>query len=175
MKTLVIHPQDVTTAFLSDIYSDMDCTVINTQISKSKLKTVILEHDRIIMIGHGDDYGLYGYGHYVINSELVYLLREKECVSIWCNADVFFKKYNLRGFYTGMIISEMDEAFLFCLYQIKYTEILKSNTLFANSIKLSINESGFLDKVKEKYIDEDNAIIEFNREKIYITDNSLFV
>lgn len=175
MKTLVIHPKDTTTDFLSVIYSDMDCNVINNNISKSKLKTTILEHDRIIMLGHGDERGLYGYGNYVIDSNFVYLLREKECVSIWCNADVFFKKYNLRGFYTGMIISEMEEAFLYCFYQIRYTEILKSNTLFANSIKLSINESGFLDKVKEKYIDNNNPIIDFNKQRIYITDNSLFV
>lgn len=34
MKTLVIHPKDSTTDFLSEIYSDKDWTVINTNTSK---------------------------------------------------------------------------------------------------------------------------------------------
>jgi hypothetical protein len=175
MKTLIIHPHDVTTSFLSDIYADMDCTVIDEPISKSKLKAALLEHDRIIMMGHGDEYGLYGYGHYIITSDLVYILREKECVAIWCNADIFFKRYELNGIYTGMIISEMDEAMMFCFYQVKNTEIVSSNTLFANAMKLSINEGNFLDKVKEHYVGDDNAIIQFNKEKIYITENSKYI
>ena len=123
MKTLVIHPKDLTTDFLESIYKNMDCTIINTEISKSKLKQSIKLHDRIIMLGHGDAYGLYGYGHYVIDSKLVYLLRDKECVAIWCNADRFFTKYSLTGIYSGMIISEYDEAIMFCLQDFSNKDI----------------------------------------------------
>lgn len=38
MKTLAIHPKDITTDFLSEIYSDKDWTVITENISKKKLK-----------------------------------------------------------------------------------------------------------------------------------------
>lgn len=58
MKTLVIHPKDITTDFLSDIYSDKDWTVININVSKSFLKKQIKEHDRIVMLGHGTGEGL---------------------------------------------------------------------------------------------------------------------
>ena len=90
MQTLVIHPKDETTDFLSVIYADKDWTVVNTRPSKSKLKELIKSHDRIIMLGHGTKDGLiimegaYNY-HFLIDSSLVYLLREKDCVCIWCN------------------------------------------------------------------------------------------
>lgn len=58
MKTLVIHPKDQTTDFLSVIYDDKDWTIINTNVSKSYLKTQIKSHDRIVMLGHGTDKGL---------------------------------------------------------------------------------------------------------------------
>ena len=175
MKTLVIHPNDVTTAFLSDIYEDRDWTVIDKEISGIAFRTAIREHDRIIMLGHGDDYGLYGHSTYLIDSKLVYLLREKECVAIWCNADVFFKKYGLTGFYTGMIISEVDEAHLCCLHDFTYEQVLASNTLFSHSIKQSIGENGFLNKAKELYIGDDNPIIAYNMQRMYITENSSFI
>lgn len=83
--TLVIHPKDQTTDFLSEIYLDKNWTVINTNTSKKFLKEQILTHDRIVMLGHGTEKGLLGYDRYIIDSTLVYLLREKECVCIWCN------------------------------------------------------------------------------------------
>jgi len=111
MKTLVIHPKDSTTDFLKVIYSEKDWTIIDdNNISTSKLKENIKSHDRIIMLGHGSDKGLFGQNRLIINSNLVYLLKDKNCVCIWCNADEFVKKYKLNGFYTGMIISDYDEA-----------------------------------------------------------------
>src|ERR1035437_860766 len=113
MKTLVIHPPDASTDFLKVIYEGKDWALINTNPSTKFLKEQINLHDRIIMLGHGTEEGLLGFGRYVIDSTLVYLLREKECVAVWCNADQFVGKYGLKGFYTGMIISEIDEALMF--------------------------------------------------------------
>lgn len=165
MKTLVIHPKDTSTDFLSDIYSGKDWTVINTNISKSKLKTLIKENDRIVMLGHGTEHGLIGFDHFVINSELVYLLREKDCVCIWCNADQFVKKYKLKGFFTGMIISENIEANLFCV-RATLDEIDESNELFAKAIKESIDSDNMVEKVKSIY-NLNTAVINFNKENIY--------
>ena len=111
MKTLVIHPKDESTKILSTIYENHkdDWTIINNcDIPKSILIDRIKEHDRIIMMGHGTPGGLLNpVGGYIIDSSFVYLLREKkEFVHIWCNADSFVNKYDLKGFTTGMIISE---------------------------------------------------------------------
>lgn len=173
MKTLVIHPYDITTKFLSAIYADRDWTIVTDNISTKELKELIKSHDRIIMMGHGTEKGLvimlgkYGY-RFIINSELVYLLRDKECVCIWCNADIFVNKFGLKGFYTGMIISEFEEAIVYSVSH-KYEDIDTSNILFTRVIKDAIHLSPQLmcEQVKEQYKADDNNVINFNKENIY--------
>lgn len=165
MKTLVIHPKDSTTDFLSVIYSDKDWTVINKNTSKKILKEQIKTHDRIVMLGHGTKEGLIGFDRLVIDSTWVYLLREKICVCIWCNADVFVEKYGLKGFYTGMIISEYEEAIMYCVPTNSFW-ISESNTDFALAIKNSIDDENMLEKAKLLY-EGNTSVVEFNRNNLY--------
>lgn len=168
MSTLVIHPKDATTDFLSDIYKDKGWSVITGNISKSQLKREIKSHDRIIMLGHGTEYGLYDLVRksIIISSELVYLLRDKDCVGIWCNANKFFEKYNLTGFYTGMIISELEESYLYNISGVSIDLIEESNKLFAYAIKESIDLVDIVESVKNIYIGS-NGIISFNKENLF--------
>jgi len=166
MKTLVIHPQDPTTAFLSIIYADKDYTVITHNVSKTDLKIAINGHDRIIMLGHGNHHGMFGFGRFVIDSRWVYLLRQKSVVCIWCNADLFVRKYALTGLYTGMIVSDYNEAYLYCLHSFTDKNIEDSNTMFALAMKDAIDGVS-LNKVLPIYSDDDNTIIYFNRQNIY--------
>lgn len=165
MKTLVIHPKDPTTDFLSEIYSNKDWDVININLSKTLLKEQIKTHDRIVMLGHGTEKGLLGFDRLVIDSTLVYLLREKICVCIWCNADVFVEKYDLKGFYTGMIISEYQEAIIYSVPTTSHW-IAESNRDFASAIKNSIDEENMLEKAKSLY-EGSTAVVEFNRNNLY--------
>jgi len=172
-STLVIHPKDKSTDFLSEIYIDKSWTIINTSISKKSLKNYIKSHDRIVMLGHGTECGLIGFGNFIIDSRIVYLLREKECICIWCNADVFFKKYKLTGFYTGMIVSEVDEAVMYNLPTNSYM-ISESNLKFSLAIKESIDSDNILDNVRQMYrSDGVNNIIEFNRTNIYASESGV--
>jgi len=174
MKTLVIHPDDRTTDFLSTIYSDQpDWTVINYDCSKSFLKSQISAHERIIMLGHGIPLGLLGYSRLVINPNFVYLLRDpnKQYVYIWCNADQFVQIYKLHGFFTGMVISEPQEASWFNI-DVTDDEINYSNWLFANSIKNAIDTDNFHQNVKATYYDIDNPVINFNKQRIYFTNKN---
>lgn len=168
MKTLVIHPKDPTTDFLKEIYKNKDWTIINHNPSKSELKKAIKDHDRVIMLGHGTGYGLLGFGRFVIDSRLVYLLREKDCVCIWCNADKFISKYKLKGFYTGMIISEYEEAIDYCIQAFNLIHITESNILFAEAVKESILEEDILKGIKERYKTKNNPIILFNQNNLFI-------
>lgn len=165
MKTLVVHPFDVSTLFLSEIYSDTDWTVISNNCSKSYLKNQIKQHDRVIMLGHGCEKGLLGFGRLIIDSTYVYLLREKQCIFIWCNANVFVNKYNLKGFNTGMIISELQEAIE---YNIKTSkeDIEQSNELFAKSIKESVGFDDILRTIKALY-KGNTGVIKFNAENLF--------
>jgi hypothetical protein len=165
MKTIVIHPEDSTTDFLSDIYIDKDWTIINKNASKKILKESIKKHDRVIMLGHGTEKGLIGFDHFIIDSSYVYLLKDKICICIWCNADKFVEKYKLKGFYTGMIISEFDEAYLFNI-PASYELLQESNKDFASALKMAIDSGSILKVVLENY-DGNLPLIKFNKSNLY--------
>ena len=176
MKTLVIHPSDPTTDVLKVIYEDKDWTVISDPtFPKSHLKLAIKRHDRIIMMGHGTPHGLVAFSNpikktglrYVIDSNLLYLLREKELIGIWCDCDQFFNKHDLKGLNTGMIISEWDEAKYFLSEEFTQNQIDESNILFSSVMKEIIEKDNDLSLVDNYKIDE-NSIVEFNRKRIYL-------
>lgn len=169
MKTLVIHPIDVTTGFLEEIYQGKDYTVIDHNIGKKELKTAIKEHDRIIMLGHGDGMGLFGYDRYIIDSTLVYLLREKICICIWCYAQDFVERYNLNGFYTGMFISDGMEAIIECVDATDH-EINESNQLFAKVIGESLDSENIITDIILNY-NVDSDVAKYNRSRLFLNKN----
>jgi len=172
-KILIFHPKDPTTDVLCQIYRDINATVIRNRISKSKLKKLMKEADRIIMMGHGTHLGTgyvdKGFIDSTINSDMVYLLREKkENVFIWCNANIFVEKYNLQGFCTGMFISEVEEAEFFKVDATE-KEIEDSNNKFAKIITENILESGekILEAVLNAYPDSESNVIKYNSERMF--------
>jgi hypothetical protein len=179
-KTLVIHPKDESTDFLSVIYKDIpNCKVM----TGGKLKEVnehIYTHDRIIMLGHGSSNGLmsvnkfnnngYSLG-YVINRDTVPLLREKECIFIWCNANVFVEHNKLNGFYTGMFISEVNES-IYCRCDSSQDDVDKSNEFFSSLLSECINNdlNFIFEYVKQFYgkICSTNKVAFYNHQRLYL-------
>ena len=165
MKTLVIHPDDRSTDFLKQIYEGRDFTVITKhkrELPKNKFIQAIKDHDRIIMMGHGFPGGLF-MSH--IDSTLVYLLREKECICIWCNADQFVNRYGLKGFYTGMFISEVGEANWFDI-KTDQANVDISNELFTRLVTENIDLENPQPIIKENYVG-DCPVIRYNNERLY--------
>lgn len=181
MKTLVIHPKDPSTDFLSDSYAGRGWTVItDPKVSKAELKRQIKAHDRIILMGHGSDWGLLcltskGKGiRIMIGSDWVYALRDKDVTCIWCNADKFVSKYKLKGFNTGMIVSEWSEAMMYSLPWQDNNLIVESNSLFATALKSALYQtdpSMVLDVMKSMYYDDQNPIVVFNSQNLYANVN----
>ena len=176
-KTLVIHPKDTSTDFLYDIYENhKDWNLIdNCNISDEDLANEIKQYDRIIMLGHGCGVGLLNmmadHIRCVSGENHAPLLREKKNnVYIWCNSDEFVKKHNLKNcFYTGMIISETEEANMFNIKTTPY-EIEESNVLFAKAIKNNIDKPVNLmySGVISQYNTANNSdVMKFNRKNIY--------
>ena len=105
MKTFIIHPEDPTTIFLSQIYAPLtNKTIVKGGITKSELRELIECHDRVLMLGHGSPYGLLNLGQfpdagfYIIDESMVSLLRNKSiCMYIWCYADQFVQRHGLAG------------------------------------------------------------------------------
>lgn len=179
MKTLIIHPNDSSTTFLDIIYKDIeDKTVITGGITKMEVAQLIKEHDRVMMMGHGYPDGLFSVGQFpktygtIIDFSMVDLLNEKDNnVFIWCNADQFVNRYQLKGFYSGMFISEVGEAGYCGIYGTDQQLIDESNYGFCNIIAKYINEDRELihENVTKEYglIAETNPVAFYNNNRLY--------
>lgn len=166
MKTTIIHPEDKTTDFLKLAYQNLDADIISENKSKSFFRKKIKESDSVILLGHGTENGLLGFDRYIIDSNFVQLLREvPKLVCVWCNANVFVEKYKLKPvLFTGMIISELEEAYLFGYSNTKIDKIEESNISFSRLLKSFFNDS----LMSNLYYSETNEIIDFNRKNIFI-------
>jgi hypothetical protein len=136
---LVIHiisTED--TRLFSNIYQNLDATILINPSSREARKAIINEMDTILFIGHGTEYGLLNsrLDGYFIDSEWVNLLREKNIIGIWCYAGNFAERYDLKGFFTSNFISNIDELIDNGFERFDNVEsvIQDENTLFANKI-----------------------------------------
>ena len=181
MTNLVIHPTDASTDFLKPIYANItDATIMNGGVSKDQVAKAINEHDRIIMLGHGSPYGLFSIGQfhgnngYVIDESMVPLLLDKECISIWCNADQFMNRHQLYGFYSGMFISEVGEAMYCGLPGMEQEIVTASNDYFAELLGEVIDEplSIIYEHVMDNYrlLTEDNPVALYNHNRLYLAE-----
>jgi hypothetical protein len=184
MKTLIIHPNDRSTDFLTPIYMNLksfpdfdDVTIVTGGMSKSEVDKLITEHDRIMMMGHGSPGGLFSIGQFesqgfIINHTTVPLLQNKECIFIWCNADKFVEAHNLKGLYSGMFISEVGEANYCDLPGTSQDTVTESNDFFAKELG-SVSEKS-LDEmyqhIRYSYgmLAEGNAVAEYNHNRLYL-------
>jgi hypothetical protein len=179
MKTLIIHPKDSSTSFLDIVYQPIENkTVITGGITKEELHDLIKSHDRIMMMGHGSPFGLFSIGQfkkcggYIIDQTSVSLLKKKsDNVFIWCNADRFVSEHKLKGFYSGMFISEVGEAIYCGLPGTPQEVVDESNYGFCNIIAKYINEDTNIihENVTKEYgvIAEDNSVAFYNNLRLY--------
>ena len=148
---LVIHPKDKTTAMLSALYDGLEAQVV-TDCRSTKEMGHLLHHvstlERIMLLGHGSDKGLFyraddskdEYDKVIVSHAHAYHLRKHggNIVAIWCNADQFARAEGLHGLFTGMIVSELNEALL---YQVETTQ----EELECENVKLAMRLRSLLD------------------------------
>jgi hypothetical protein len=181
MNTLIIHPKDESTSFLNSIYSSItEKKVITGGITKKELISEIEKHDRIMMMGHGSPNGLFNTrffidcGLYIIDDSLISVLSEKNnSVYIWCNADKFVNSHNLKGFYSGMFISEVTEAHFCGLPSIKQNVVDESNYGFSKILSEVINkdQETIYEYVLNHYgsMAKHNPIASYNHNRLYLS------
>ncbi len=177
MRTLVIHPHDKSTHFLRPIYEKIPHkTVVTGGLSIAEVENLILMHNRIIMLGHGSPYGLFGINFnrsHVIDESVVNLLKYKECIFIWCHADQFVKKHSLKGFHSGMFISEVGEALFYGLKDDKQL-INESNDAFAEILGEAadkpLNELHEYVTSNYSWYTETNEIAKYNYERLALAE-----
>jgi hypothetical protein len=191
MKTLIIHPDDPSTDFLKPIYDNVtNATVVTGGVSKEDVKQMIIEHDQVMMMGHGSPGGLFSLGlfnepnliypqrvsyAYIIDSAMVELLEQKDNnIFIWCNADQFVNKHKLKGLYSGMFISEVSEATYCGLPGTEQDQVDASNHYFSQLLGEVAN-----DPLKDAYfhlmdnyslLTEDNPVALYNYNRLYLNN-----
>lgn len=180
MKTLVIHPEDSTTFFLDIVYKNIeDLTLITGGVTKEYIREQIKKHDRVMMMGHGSPGGLFSVGQfngtngYIIDESMVELLKEKDnSVFIWCNADRFVERFDLKGFYTGMFISEVGEAYYCGLPDTEQPEVDESNYSFVEIMGecIDLDTKHIHEVVTTRYghLIDHNPVAKYNHERLYI-------
>lgn len=178
---IVIHPNDKTTRFLKTVYAFESYVDLYTEKDSNSEIRRALNHraypgEYIMMLGHGCEYGLFApesenkpFGRLIINGSHVEFLRKNICIGIWCNANLFAEKYSLHGVFSGMIISEMEEA---CMYGIKTTpeELESENDRLAGLLKDAVQNCKTLKDIPEyikSHAPMETPLQRFNYNNIY--------
>jgi hypothetical protein len=93
-------------------------------------------------------------------------------VFIWCNADKFVNRHELKGFYSGMFISEVSEASFCGLPDTLQSVVDESNNQFATIVGKVINEPlrEAYNNIKQQYkvLAEGNPVAQYNYERLYL-------
>jgi hypothetical protein len=179
MKTLIIHPQDSSTDFLKVTYRNIkDKTVVTGDVTQRELKGLMKIHDRIMMMGHGSPNGLFSVGKfgntkgYIIDESMIDILSQRDnSVYIWCNADMFVDRFKLRGFYSGMFVSEVLEA-RYCGLSRKVDQGVVDESNF--EFVALMDEYRASDDMPEKVIQayrkfaQSNEVAGYNSQRLYV-------
>lgn len=171
IKTLIIHPKDASTNIFYKAYRFLNCDILrDSGVHKDKLTKLINKNDRIVFLGHGSKHGLYKVpinGLLLFGDKHVDLVKNKECVYVWCYADDFTRRNNLSGFCTGMVISDFEEANDYCI-NASLAEINASNINFANALSKAIvaKDTEMIDTFKQHFVVK-NAVDKFNLNSIF--------
>ena len=173
----VIHANDPTTQFLSVLYDtreDLISHVTETSTNSDVIRA-IRASDTIAMLGHGNEYGLFSkpskngkYERFMITDRHVQFLRDKTCIGIWCYANQFAERYGLHGLFSGMIISELQEAIELGIPATE-EEIYKERERFALRLKNCI-EAYSLEEIpaRMKSLDDTQSeLTRFNYSNLY--------
>ena len=168
MKTLIIHPEDRSTYFLDIVYKNVkNPTIVTGGVTKDELREMIEDHDQVMMMGHGSPNGLFSIGKFVEA-----LSKKQNSIFIWCNADQFVEKYELKGFYSGMFISEVGEAYYCGLPGTVQEVVDESNMKFVELLGSVINEPlpRAYEVIKRGYslLAESNKVADYNNKRLYL-------
>ena len=115
---IVVHPLDPSTRMLGLIYEGIDnVTLFDSWEQREEILKAIAAAPReepILLLGHGCPSGLYDmrYGLVIRNSDAELLKDRPNLVGIWCYASDYAYANGLKGFFSGMFISEEPEAWV---------------------------------------------------------------
>lgn len=153
--------------------------MIKEGIGKKELHEYIKAGPRCLFMGHGTSSGLLAVGQFEINSpyiieetEVEWIAKRKDSIFIWCHADQFVNINGLKGFYTGMFISEELEGYMYGFDNVTSEQIEESNYAFSKCFSahygpdVHVMHAG----IKRDYgkLAKKNPIAHYNWERLYV-------
>ena len=179
---LVIHPKDRTTAVLQVLYGGLEAQVVIGDCSNREMGH-LLHHtnmeERIMLLGHGSDKGLYyrkddtksGFDKILVGHPQAYLLRRHRgsMIGIWCHANLFAQAEGLHGLFSGMIISEMSEAEEYGV-ETDAGSLEHTNCIMFTQLRKLLDEGTPLHEIPERLKTLDHIqseLSQFNYERFY--------
>ena len=172
-EMIVVHPNDPSTKMLSLIYEDIkDVTFFDSRKQREEILMAIAAAPReepILLLGHGCPNGLLDmrYG-LVIKDEDAGILKDRpNLVGIWCYASSYAYHHGLKGFFSGMFISEEPEAWVNEV-NAEAEEIDEKAWDFAGRFGDMLREGKPLQEIAAELMDsrhQDSALTRFNYER----------
>ena len=113
---IVVHPFDPSTRMLGEIYKGIEgVKFFDSWKQRDEILKAIAaasKDEPILLLGHGCPSGLLDlrYGIVLGDSDAELLKDRPNLVGIWCYASSYAYKHGLKGFFSGMFISELPEA-----------------------------------------------------------------
>ena len=176
----VIHPEDETTAALKGLYEGMEYQLVNQHMTNREVRHV-LNHahafEWMMILGHGSKNGLLSSMDHTKNfdrvlvgkSHLFYLRKQHRLIGIWCHADEFAEEHHLSGLFTGMFISELEEAQEHGVSTTK-EEVERELFKFVQRLRGLLDEGVDLAEIPQQLKDMDDVhspLTEFNYHSVY--------
>ena len=165
------------TMHFAPIYNDLYNETILINPDRETIEIALKnEQERIIIIGHGTEYGLLDKNlkDYLIDEQNVSLLKNKNVIGIWCNASTFASIHNIEGFFTSMFLSNFKELAENCIKIVPDITIYLENTKFAKRIQQLIKENvptTKWSKILQNMLDiDEHQFVKYNYEALYSTD-----
>jgi hypothetical protein len=124
-------------------YAGIDDALVLINPKSEELDKVLRERpEPLIGLGHGCSSGLFGCDcDIIIGERNLDLLKDRDLICIWCNADGFLKKHpELTGFASSMFISNESELY-YCGFS-NYTneDIFSEVSLFSERVNKLIQD-----------------------------------
>lgn len=166
---IVVHPTDPSTRCLSPIYESLpDVRFFNSLKQRAEILEAIRKaplDEPVFLLGHGTPAGLLDMyeGGLVINSGDAGLLsgRPNLC-GIWCYASTYAARHRLKGFFSGMFVSEYGEA-LSCGVDASPSEIEDRNWDFAGRFGNLLREGKTLEEAAKEMTDPRHIVSDLTR------------
>ena len=170
---IVIHiDTQKDTSFLKKTYEGIDNLKLLYNPTKAEVNKTLKENptEDVMMLGHGSTSGLFNHDfkskdYYIIGYDNVELLKNRNCIGIWCYAKEFARKYALKGYFTSMFISNGGEAKSFGFSKATEEDVFNEVQNFSAYVNMLIKDNTPYEEWVESLqsmVDMGKDFVEFN-------------